>query len=194
MAKEKGKGARGVPNKHLHARVAYLQQAAKYLTLRSCASNGVDHGTTPITGHDNTLQLQESNQAPKIPPGTPAITRDHVSGLPTYLSSHLRQVALKAQIRLNPSVKRSICKTCNTVQIEGETCSKYTENLSHNGRKPHAEMLVLECLACGTKKRFPTAAVRQRKKDERKQPTLGSPAAKSREAIIHSPKGPPNAR
>lgn len=180
MAKDKAKGSKGVPNKHLHARVAFLQQAATYLALQRCASDAMSSSPeTSLRSRDpqnndlRTGPLPEDVDIASKPHETPrAKVPFHSSGLPHYLSSHLRQVALKAQIRLDPSVKRVFCKTCNAVLIEGETCLKFTENLSRGGRKSHAEMLVLDCQACGTKKRFPMAVARQRKKNERKKASL----------------------
>lgn len=173
MAKEKVKGAKGVPNKHLHARVAYLQHAAILLARQCCASDGRN-------------PPNDSNLHQQAPPDQASADMASAgsSGLPQYLASHLRQVALKAQIRLDSEVKRGICKTCNAVLIDGETCLTSTENLSRGARKPHADMLVLECMACGTKKRFPTAAARQRKKGERKQ-TVPTDTEK---VVVPSPK------
>lgn len=53
--------------------------------------------------------------------------------------------------------------------IEGHTSKKTVENLSKGGRKPLADILVLECKACGATKRWPVGAKRQDRKTKRKQ-------------------------
>lgn len=179
MAKNKTKS--GVPNKHLHARISYLQQAATYLTLHKQPQQHAK--TTKPLDSGNITSLQSGTETGDIelprsitgsPVGLTAIegrsTTFNVQpsgGLLHHLSNHLRQVAQKSQIRLHTSVKHSICKICSAILIEGETSKKYIENLSRGGRKPHADVLVLECGVCGSKKRFPTGAKRQLRKSQR---------------------------
>ena len=59
------------------------------------------------------------------------------------------------------------------VLVSGATCRKFVENLSNGGRKPHADVLVIECGSCGAQKRWPIGARRQRKKGERKDDNVG---------------------
>lgn len=185
MAKNKG-----VPNKHLHARVAFLQQAAKHLALLSLPGNAtVNYGN------------QDSDRAAAEPPPrvpntdssrgnedrTPcfatssgdttsetSLRRTHThGGLARQLSSHSVQVARRSQIRLEKDVKRAMCRRCNMPLIEGETSKQAIENLSRGGRKPHADVSVTECCACGAAKRLPIGATRQLRKSKR--PTQKAP-------------------
>jgi ribonuclease P protein subunit RPR2 len=194
MAKEKAK--KGVPNKHLHARIAYLDQAVKYLSAQSL--------NQPLneTQKPDTKEVHEHHQPvvrmTTILPGTLAIDASHSianqkpspshpstatfnpppSGLPLQLNAHLRSVAQKAQIRLSQDVKHAICKICSSPLIEGETCLRSTENLSKGGRKPWADVLVLKCCACGACKRFPIGAKKQKRKSLREaEKTAGSETA-----------------
>jgi ribonuclease P protein subunit RPR2 len=194
MAKEKAK--KGVPNKHLHARIAYLDQAVKYLSAQSLAQS---HTQEP-----NTEKLQDHHKPvgrmTTIPPGTLGIDAAHSvankkpspghpstttfnpppSGLPLQLNAHLRSVAQKAQIRLSQDLKHAICKTCSSPLIEGETHLRSTENLSKGGRKSWADVLVLKCCACGACKRFPIGAKKQKRKSLREaEKTTGSETATS---------------
>lgn len=173
MAKEK-KGS--VANKHLHARIAYLQRAATYLAMRSANTNPhdlpseFDHEPEPA---DQSSKIVPSQNVPKEKESTVStptpFTRPSSGGLPLHLAHHLRQVAQKGTIRIPASVKHAICRTCDTVLLEGHTGRKYTENLSRQGRKAHADVLVLECRSCGTKKRFPVSAERPLRKTRRIQ-------------------------
>ena len=212
MAKEKAK--KGVPNKHLHARIAYLDQAVKYLSAQSLAQshNGIQKLDTGKLS-DHHLPAQRMNT---IPPGTLAIDAAHSiankksspdnpstatfnpppSGLPLQLNAHLRSVAQKAQIRLSQDLKHAICKICNSPLIEGETCLRSIENLSKGGRKPWADVLVLKCCACGACKRFPIGAKKQKRKSLRDaERTTGSETASNNvEGIpaaeaVHADKG-----
>lgn len=145
MAKEKQTKIKGVPNKHLHARTAFLYQAATYLTLR---------------GSVEQLETQKSAQRGPVSPTC--------SGLALQLASDLHTVSRKGQVRLSSDLKRTICKTCYTALIPGRTATQTIENESKGGKKSWADVLVILCTRCGTKKRFPVGVNPQKKKSERK--------------------------
>jgi ribonuclease P protein subunit RPR2 len=175
----KGKSISGMKNKHLHARISFLHQAATYLTghqelftqanqTQADGSEGKEPINRPAT--DTAAQgTPNASRSSSSKHNVISVEKPSSGGLPLYLSSHLNQVARKSQIRLAPEVKHSICKRCGTIQVEGETCKKSTENLSEARKKPHADVLVRECRVCGAKKRWPVGARRQRKKGERKK-------------------------
>lgn len=189
MAKEKTKI--GVPNRHLHARISYLQQAATYLATAHISSDqpgaakdvtqggdsagtetttirgavGAPLSTSPVAGPYRETRTTPKNYE-KETQDSLVIQQPSSGGLPLLLSSHMAQVARKSQIRLDPSVKHAVCKRCSTPLVEGQTCRKSMENVS-NGRKPHADLLVLQCLACGAEKRWPVGARRQERKTRR---------------------------
>jgi ribonuclease P protein subunit RPR2 len=181
----KGKGQKGAANKHLQSRINYLHQAATYLAsqgLETSTKNGTNLPTnlnnerlgpveddvcddctdnaSPVRGSGNRTMLSSSLTTKYNAPET--------GGLALRLSSQLRQVAAKSQARLPVAVKHSACKRCNTVLLEGQTCTKFIENLSKDGRKAHANVLVLRCNACTAQQRFPIGATRQTRKSQRK--------------------------
>jgi ribonuclease P protein subunit RPR2 len=174
MAKQKV--PKGVPNKHLHARIAYLHKIASYLTTQSLAKPdeklqqakstpaGEQTQTNPsgTLATDATTSLANSKPAPGHP--STATFNPPASGLPLQLTAQLRSVAQKGQIRLSRDLKHSFCKICSSPLIEGDTCIRTTENLSKNGRKPWAEVAIVTCVACGACKRFPVGAKRQKRK------------------------------
>jgi ribonuclease P protein subunit RPR2 len=181
MAKEKSKS--GLKNKHLHARVAFLHQAATYLTDRRAPLLRGEQGSAGkiATNEQPDKASDQQREAGGTDSGTTpsqhriiSINKPSSGGLPLYLSSYLSQVARKSQIRLAPEVKHSICKRCGTIQVEGSTCKKFTENSSKGGKKRHADVLVQECEVCGAKKRWPIGAQRQRKKSQRTQMTANA--------------------
>ena len=77
-----------------------------------------------------------------------------------------RGISLKAQVRLSPTIKHSICKVCSTLLVPAQTSTTYVENKSRGGRKPWADVLVTECTVCGTVSRIPIGGSRQPKKTD----------------------------
>ena len=145
MAKAKtSKGTSSVPNKALHSRVSYLYQAAVYLATKQQHSRGSELAT-PLTPQTNS-------------PLEPASRR---------LVTDLCLVSRKVQMRMSPAMKHSICKNCDTILIDGSTCTNKLENKSKGGRKRWADVLVRKCNTCGFEKRFPIGAERQKRRPHR---------------------------
>jgi ribonuclease P protein subunit RPR2 len=185
----KVKGKQGSANKHLQARINYLQQAATYLALRDPSitteqcldsrqkTTTLDHQQLHMgnaacearTLNENGLHGVEALMTRRSNSRNPDIKFEAPStgGLPLRLNDHLRQVAAKSQARLSTAVKHSACKRCNAVFRDGVTCTKFIENLSKGGRKPHANVLVLRCAVCEAEQRFPVGARRQTRKSDR---------------------------
>jgi ribonuclease P protein subunit RPR2 len=144
---------KGVPNKHLHARTTFLYQAATYLTLQA-ATETQEQGKENIGAPNQSSSDAIASIRPR-------------SALALQIGTHLRAVSLKGQVRLSTELKRTVCKTCNAILIPGRTSTQTVENDSKGGRKPHADVLVIECSFCKSKKRFPVGATRQQKKAKR---------------------------
>ncbi|KAG9237044.1 RNAse P Rpr2/Rpp21/SNM1 subunit domain-containing protein [Amylocarpus encephaloides] len=137
-----------VPNKVLHGRVSYLYQAASYFATLEQSGKAKDRES----GHSKEVELSRSTESTK---SSQIAARQ--------LISDLKAVSLKAQIRMSPDMKHVMCKICNTVMIDGSTCSSGTENHSRGGKKPWADVIVRQCNICGTAKRFPVAKRQQRR-------------------------------
>ena len=160
MANNKSKSVKGVPSKHLHARTTFLYQAATYLALQSNAESVRLAGS--ISGASDSTAKPDRLAALAHSPAA------------LQLASHLRAVSLKGQVRLSADIKRSVCKTCNSILITGRTSTHVLENKSHGAKKPWADVLEVECTLCGSKKRFPVGAKRQHRKSERHTSKLTS--------------------
>jgi ribonuclease P protein subunit RPR2 len=152
MSKVKAPKSKGIPNKHLHARSTFLYQAATYLTLQTA------------TPDDITIDVAQDKESGSHD----AFETQRRSPLALELGSDLQQVSRKGQLRLAVDLKRSMCKSCNTVLVPGHTVVQTIENPSKGGKKPWADVLVVACLVCGGKKRFPVGAAKQLKKVKRK--------------------------
>ncbi|KAN0119532.1 Rpr2 domain containing protein [Hyaloscypha variabilis] len=149
MAKAKT-GAGSVPNKALHSRVSYLYQAAAYLATQQQHSR---------TSESQDVQLTTSTaNSPAKSPLQPASR---------HMISNLRAVSRKLLIRISPAMKHSICKNCDTMLIDGTTCTNEVENKSRGGKKRWADVLVRKCNTCGFEKRFPIGAERQKRRPKR---------------------------
>jgi ribonuclease P protein subunit RPR2 len=163
MGKSKAaNSARNVPNKALHSRVSYLYQAATYLAAQqrhSSAAKSDSDETEDAKGNGNAIVVEK-------PSANSEFTLQPVS---RRLISDLREVALKVQIRVSPTLKQSICKNCDTLLVDGSTCSNVVENKSKGVKKPWADMLVRRCNVCGFQRRFPLAAKRQKRRPHRTQ-------------------------
>lgn len=175
MVQNKEKAQKGHLQKHLHSRISYLYQAATYLTNTAniqrtsplIIPEETDHTaqeeTQPTTA---TVKDDEPNQ-PNDSLKALAMSPNQNAALSRRLLSHLRAVSLKSQIRLTPNLKHSICKRCDVLLVPGSTSTSFTENKSRGRKKPWADVLVVACVACGTKKRFPVGAKRQSRKNDR---------------------------
>ncbi|KAK1758441.1 ribonuclease P protein component 4 [Echria macrotheca] len=139
MAKVKNGGS--VQNKAIYTRASFLHQAAAFLSSSASNPDAKDSSTTTTT--------------PALP------------GMARRLVTDLRSVSLKTRIRLTPAMKQTICKYCDSILIEGQSCTSTIENRSKNGRKPWADVLVRKCHTCQRERRYPVDAPRQKRKTER---------------------------
>jgi ribonuclease P protein subunit RPR2 len=152
MAKAKtSKGAGSVPNKALHSRVSYLYQAAAYLATQQQHSRVI----TTQNGQSTEMTVNDPQTESPLKPASRRLVSD------------LRSVSLKVQMRMSPAMKHSICKNCDTMLIDGSTCTNEVENKSKGGKKQWADALVRKCNTCGFEKRFPIGAERQKRRPHR---------------------------
>ena len=140
MAKQKAPSK--ISNRATFSRMSYLYQAASYLA---------------------TAEVQ------KLPAEDKVTSNNEDSGgrnMARRLVSDMRAVGLKTQVRIDPNIKQSVCKYCDTLLLEGQTCTSFVENKSKNGKKPWADVLVIRCKTCTREKRFPASvsAIRQKRR------------------------------
>ncbi|KZL86371.1 rnase p rpr2 rpp21 snm1 subunit domain-containing protein [Colletotrichum incanum] len=147
MAKPKSES---LPNRHAYTRVSYLHQAASYLA--TVQSPNSDSTSISSQAHDSPYAANHENQS------TTNVT------VARRFVSDIRAVSLKAQIRPSPSLKQMMCKYCDSLLVEGKTCSTTVENASKGGKKPWADVMVTKCKTCGNVKRFPVSAPRQKRR------------------------------
>lgn len=166
MAKEKG--SKGVQNRHIYSRASYLYQAATYLASQQNQKANISE-QSQTTNDEHSISHQAARQ------------QKAMQNMSRQLVSSLKSVTLKAQIRQAADMKRTICKFCDTLQIEGQTCSSTVENLSRGGLKPWADVLVIRCNTCKRAKRYPVSAPRQKRRALREQNETKEPASEEGE-------------
>lgn len=154
MAKEK----HGVPNKHLNSRLSFLYQAAILLSPRQHGIEARIKLDEPNNLHGNSANDQAVESDVKI---------EASSKISQRLLIQQRVVASKSQIRLSPAIKHTVCRRCDSLLIDGSTCTNAVENSSKGGKKPWADVWVRTCKACGMEKRFPLIETRQPRRARR---------------------------
>jgi ribonuclease P protein subunit RPR2 len=177
----KGQGCSSGPSqKHLHARVSYLYQAASLLspeapqevdpkakstTLSPALSESLrPHRVNSTLKRDMNPQRHKTTNEPDDSCFKGDMTKAAqvvASSLSRLLLSQMRAVSLKSQIRLSTEIKRSTCKTCDSLLVPGHSSVISVENLSFKKTKPQDDVLVIECQVCHTRKRIPMGAHRQ---------------------------------
>jgi len=156
----KGRAA-GVPNRHLYARASFLCQAAALLATSSAKEGERDGGAM-----------------------TDAVRRAEgplLQGMSRRMANDMRAISLKTQMRMSPGLKRTVCKFCDALLVEGETSTSAIENKSKGGRKPWADVLIIRCSTCGGEKRFPVESRRQPRKPHRPRNLLMQETSKDGE-------------
>ncbi|KAH8597941.1 RNAse P Rpr2/Rpp21/SNM1 subunit domain-containing protein, partial [Bisporella sp. PMI_857] len=148
-----------VPNSALHSRASYLHQAARYLASQS----GQNEGCGKKAAGNTNVEYREPSPTPNILGVDPALSFQPNARL---LVSNLRNVCGKVLIRMSPDMKQSICKNCDSILIDGRSCSIEIENKSNGGMKPWADVLVRTCVSCGYAKRIPLGE-RQKRRTQR---------------------------
>ncbi|KAG5992347.1 hypothetical protein E4U43_003808 [Claviceps pusilla] len=162
MAKPKGQP--GVQNRIIYSRASYLYQAATYLSncvdrVENAPSSTRPQASKPELSADQQQQHQHQHQHRK--------QQKALENMSRLAMADMKAVSLKAQIRQSPALKRTVCKFCDTLLVEGRSCSSTIENPSKGARKPWADVLVMKCKTCGNVKRFPVDAPRQKRKSLR---------------------------
>ncbi|KAM5366056.1 hypothetical protein ACJZ2D_010734 [Fusarium nematophilum] len=148
----KAKEPKGVQNRIIYYRTSYLYQAATYLAKQQ-------RQTKQDASAKSSSRSDEHSASSPTARGQKAL-----QNMSRHMVSSMRAVALKAQIRQSPSMKQTICKFCDALLIEGETCTSTVENASRGGRKPWADVLTIRCKTCGNAKRYPVSAPKQTRK------------------------------
>lgn len=116
-------------------RLNYLYQAANYMALAGARSGKSAQGSNPNSG---------------------ACAKNGV-GMSRYYCRQLKFLAERSVSRVDPSVKRTICKRCHVALFPGVTANYCAVEESQFLKQPEGNLvgvrrLVIECKACASKK------------------------------------------
>lgn len=181
MAKKK---VPGVPNKATYCRLSFMYQAASFLAAESANQSQRSEQTASQKKDPGIHMGVDSNNInqPNADEHQHRRAATQTRNMSHRLLSDFRSVSLKSQIRVSPAMKRTVCKFCDTLLVEGQTCTSTVENASKGGRKPWADVLVIKCHTCHHAKRFPVDAPRQQRRPLRAAKEASQPGAKQHPA------------
>ncbi|ERF69305.1 hypothetical protein EPUS_04010 [Endocarpon pusillum Z07020] len=198
----------GISQKHLHSRISYLYQAAVYLgaaelSAKDAHPERAEVDKTNLLGpkqpeeHLHLGKRSEPNIAPikadQSKTGLPDVRlrsqapkKVHGSSAQTHqLLTSMRSISQKSQIHLSQSIKRSICRRCNGLLTLNSTSE--IENMSREGKKPCADVLVVTCCQCGNVKRYPVGMGEAQNRHKKKRRLASGAATPSENANYSKP-------
>lgn len=156
-----------IQNRAMYIRMSFLYQAATCARMLleddKPKSEKSTQPTTPAAT-DSETQMDHDHKDDTSYEGSSSPTAQALS---RRLLSDLRSVHQKTQIRMNSDIKRTMCKYCDTLLVDGQTCTTTVENNSKGGKKPWADLLTIKCHTCGRKRRYPVDAPRQKRRPHR---------------------------
>ncbi|RPD57517.1 Rpr2-domain-containing protein [Lentinus tigrinus ALCF2SS1-7] len=131
-----------VANRDIIQRINFLYQASTYLNTISspAASSSSNAPAQPPKGKS------KKKNTIRHPKSTAELSRCYIGSM--------RIVGQKAMVRMDPSIKRTLCKQCDTVLIPGSTASVRVRPLSSHG---HAVVYI--CMTCNATRRIPAPPV-----------------------------------
>lgn len=163
-----------VPNRHIYTRISFLYQAAAYLSQPAInlpdpntAGEHLPQAVNTGAAAPDCVQCHANHtpdQTEPIQVGSPISINQNLS---RKFLTDMRAITQKSVIRTSPHIKRSICKHCDSLLIDGHTSSSVVENKSKGGKKPWADVLVIKCHTCSREKRFPVTGPTQKRRQLR---------------------------
>ncbi|POS72923.1 hypothetical protein DHEL01_v208679 [Diaporthe helianthi] len=190
MAKKK---VPGVPNKPSYCRLSFMYQAATFLAAVSSIQSQASAQAAPQQMDPDIRMTVDGGDVDHLNTEKSCRSATQTRNMSHRLLADFRSVSLKSQIRVSPAMKRTICKFCDTLLVEGQTCTSTVENTSKGGRKPWADVLVITCHTCHHAKRFPVNTPRQPRRSLRVAKEASQQGAKqgvSREPSPQPQNGP----
>ncbi|KAA1064589.1 hypothetical protein PGT21_008755 [Puccinia graminis f. sp. tritici] len=160
-----GPNPKAVQNGEVLQRLNFLHQAANYLaTVTSTTANPSEPDRVQVSQND--VKQNDSNeeyqrdlrsqskrrkkQNKRKPQPCRPIANLPMLGLSRTLSKTMKVISKKAVLRMDPSVKRSICRSCHLLLIPGYTSSTRVLRSSS-----HRHKVNVTCSACQHQRQIP---------------------------------------
>lgn len=189
MAKKK---APAIQHRAMYSRMSFLYQAATCMAAVEAGRSdpGLSPKANPPTAAADCDAHMEEGDSHGDDTRHDESSYSKTQALSRRLLTDLRSVTLKTQIRMTSDIKRTICKYCDTLLIEGQTCTSTVENKSKGGKKPWADLLTIKCHTCSRKRRYPVNAPRQKRRPHRVPEQQGQEATAKEATTIDSQSQP----
>ncbi|KAJ4483826.1 RNAse P Rpr2/Rpp21/SNM1 subunit domain-containing protein [Lentinula aciculospora] len=129
-----------VSNRDVIQRLNFLYQASVYL------DNVQSSSTTPSHDDSSSRKFKDKQNKRKKVVKLKDLSRSYIETM--------KSVGTKTTVQLDPSVKRTLCKGCNTVLVPGSTASMRTKKSS-----THGHSMVYTCTSCEYVYRIPAAPI-----------------------------------
>ncbi|KAI0358550.1 Rpr2-domain-containing protein [Trametes cingulata] len=135
-----------VANRDIVQRINFLYQASTYLSAISQAlpSSAADGGFE--VSAQGTNQKSKRKSTLRHPKNTAELSRSYIGTM--------RIVGQKTMVRMDPSLKRTLCKGCDAVLLPGTSATVRVKPLPS-----HGQAVVYTCLTCRTSRRIPAPSV-----------------------------------
>jgi len=135
-----------VANRDIIQRLNFLYQASAYLSNIPVASQAASSSSHASFDHSRRAESSTNTKKKRWLLSTADLSREY--------SRSMKIVSQKAVVKMDPSVKRTICKQCSTVLLPGVNVSvRVQKSPSHN----HA--MIYTCNHCRTSRRIPAPPV-----------------------------------
>ncbi|CAA7260620.1 unnamed protein product [Cyclocybe aegerita] len=169
--KEETANLNATPNRDIIQRLNFLYQASVYLQSisaphedRSCKGKGkereeadTENDGMPIAiDKDSTIAIAEPTKMRRKPKKARRLVNKQTPGdLARSYIRCMRVVGQKTTVKIDPSLKRSLCSNCNTTLVPGSSASVRVKKL-----RSHGHAMVYTCLHCKMTKRIPAPLIR----------------------------------
>ncbi|GJJ06250.1 hypothetical protein Clacol_000441 [Clathrus columnatus] len=142
-----------IPNREAFQRMNFLFQASTYLNSVDASHHGGSQGESSNGGNDRKAGRMTVGEASSRANGERCKNRKSamLSDLSAGYIQDLRTIGNKNVLRIDPSVKRKLCKACNTVLIPGTTASVRIKS----GRNKLVKKVIYTCLHCNACRSIP---------------------------------------
>ncbi|KZT71820.1 Rpr2-domain-containing protein [Daedalea quercina L-15889] len=133
-----------VTNRDILQRLNFLYQASAYLNTIAphAATLPPKHGVPEPSRSQHLAEKHELRRKRRHPASTSDLSRNYVATM--------KAISQKATVKMDPTIKRTICQNCNTVLVPG-----VTEKVRVRGCRVHGNVVRHGCMACGFVRKIP---------------------------------------
>ncbi|ESK92048.1 ribonuclease p 21kda subunit [Moniliophthora roreri MCA 2997] len=131
-----------VANRDIMHRLNFLYQASVYLnSIDDSGSSSQKQPTPDVTQKSNRQKKRKSRRA-----GPKNLAKSYIDTM--------KLVSTKTIVRMDPSIKRTLCKGCSTVLMPGSTATVRIKASSS-----HGHVMTYTCTECRTSRRIPAPPI-----------------------------------